>query len=260
MNRLSQVTSAAGCAALKAIVLLTLAWAPWCVAAPFLVVTSNYPPYSFVEEGVPKGMAIDVLKAAFARMKVELRIEFLPFPRALRMFQHGEVDGLFPCSFKEERVAYTMYPKEYLITDSMALFTRADTKIHFTGDINQLGDYYFGKQRDAFNGQAFTDAVKSGVISKITEAEDQRNVVLMLVAGRFDIAAAPRQVLLYYAKETGNLDNIKELLPALEKPVPAYLGIFKQSQHSALSTRFDQTVAQMRRDGSYQKIIDSYLK
>lgn len=260
MNRLSQVTSAAGCAALKAIVLLTLAWAPWCVAAPFLVVTSNYPPYSFVEEGVPKGMAVDVMKAAFARMKEELTVEFLPFPRAIRQFQQGEADGIFPFSFKEERAVYTLFPKEYLIADTTALFTRADAQISFTGDINQLGAYFFGKQRDAFNGQVFTDAVKAGVINKITEAEDQRRVVLMLMAARFDIAVGPRQVVRYYARETGNGNNIKELLPALEKPVLAYLGFSKPRKHNALSLRFDQTIAQMRRDGSYQKIIDSYLK
>ena len=244
---------------LATIVCLTLVWAPCQGATPFTVVTSNYPPFSFIDGDVQKGIGVDVLKEAFARMKVELKIEFLPFPRAIQAFESGSADGIFPFAIKDERIAYTLYPKEYLVADTSALFVRADSPITFDGNLGQLGDYTFGLQRDAFNGSAFSEAVNAGVIRKIEKTLDQRQVVLMLVQSRFDIAIGPSLVVRYYARETGNAKNIKELRPALEKPLPAYLGFSKQKDLAALMLRFDQTIAKMRRDGTYQRIMTQYL-
>ena len=192
-------------------------------------------------------------------MKVDLKIEFVPFHRAVWLFQRGEADGIFPFAIKPERMAYTLYPKEHLVSDAQVLFVRADAHITFTGDLGQLGGYSFGKQRDAFNGRVFNDAVSKGTISKVAEVTDQRQVIRMLVASRFDIAVGPRLVMRYYAKEAGNMGDIKELQPALDKPLAAYLGLSKQRDHQALSDRLDQTLAQMHQDGSYQRIIDQYL-
>ena len=232
----------------------------WSAAAPFKVLTSDYPPYSFVEGGVQKGMAIDVLKEVFARMNVPLSIEFVPFARAVKMFQRGEVDGIFPFSRRDDRLSYTLFPQEPLVADSHVLFVRADSNIRFTGNLSELAGYSFGRQREAFNGQVFTDAVEKGSIRNIQDVQDQRHVVLMLVASRFDIAVGPSKVVHYFAKETGNLEKIKELEPALGKPLPAFLGFSKSGEHTALSGRFDSTLLKMRRDGSYERIIDPYLK
>ncbi len=257
MNALAHALFAA---VVKCLLGLTMACAACCAAAdPFKVVTSDYPPYSFTEGHTQKGMAIDVLKEAFARMKVELSIEFMPFPRAIQLFRTAEADGIFPFAVKEDRLAFTLYPKEPLIADTQSLFVRADSHIAFNGRLAPLGDYVFGKQRDAFNGQAFDDAVSAGQIRRIEETKDQRQVVLMLVASRFDIAVGPSLVVKYFAKQTGNATAIKELRPSLGSPLQAYLGLSKQKDFAALSERLDRTIAGMRQDGSYQRIISQYL-
>lgn len=238
----------------------SLLFSTWGTAAPFKVYTSDYPPYSFVEDGVQKGMAIDLLKEVFVRMNVPLSIEFVPFTRAVKLFERGEVDGIFPFSRRDDRLRYTLFPKEPLITDSHVLYVRADSNIQFNGNLAELEGYSFGRQRDAFNGQVFAGAVEKGIIRNLHEAKDQRHVVLMLVASRFDIAVGPSKVVQYFAKETGNLKNIKELKPALGNPLPAFLGFSKHREHTELSVRFDRTLLNMRRDGSYQRIIDPYLK
>ena len=243
----------------KSMLCLALAGACCCAAEPFKIVTSDYPPYSFVEGQVQKGMAVDVLKEAFARMKLELRIEFMPFPRAIQLLRSAEADGIFPFAIKEDRLAFTLYPKEPLIADTQSLFVRADSHIVFNGRLASLGDYVFGKQRDAFNGQAFDEAVSAGQIHKIEEAKDQRQVVLMLVASRFDIAVGPSLVVKYFARETGNATAIRELHPSLGTPLQAYLGLSKQKDLAALAERLDRTIAGMRQDGSYQRIISQYL-
>ena len=44
----------------------------------------NYPPYSFEEDGKPKGIYVDILKAAFAHMPdYDVTIKMIPWKRGL---------------------------------------------------------------------------------------------------------------------------------------------------------------------------------
>ncbi len=243
----------------RALVGLALAGVYACaVAAPLHIVTSNYPPFCFEDKGEQKGIAVDVVKEAFARMGTEVHIEFFPFPRAIALLREGQADAIFPFSNKEDRASYTLYPKEKLVEDTQTLFVRADSSITFGGDLKKMEAYTFGRQRDADNGPVFTEAMRSGVITRIDEAVDQRQNILKLINGRFQIAIGPRLVVLHYAKESGNLGAIKELSPAVDKPLAVYLGFSKSKGLDAMAERFDQTLRKMRQDGSYERIVNRY--
>lgn len=245
---------------LRSLAWLTLACAHWCaVAAPFSIVTSNYPPFCFEDKGEQKGIAVDVVKEAFARMGMEVRIEFFPFPRAIARLKDGQVDAIFPFSIKEDRASYTLYPKEKLVEDTQTLFVRADSTITFGGDLKKMAPYTFGRQRDADNGPVFTDAMRSGIINQLDEAVDQRQNILKLVNGRFHIAIGPRLVVMHYARESGNQSAVKELYPAVDKPLAAYLGFSKQKGLEATAEHFDQTLRKMRQDGTYDRIVNRYI-
>ncbi len=238
---------------------LALAAVPWsAMAAPFSIVTSNYPPFCFEDKGVQKGIAVDVVKEAFTRMNMEVQIAFFPFPRAIAMLKEGQADAIFPFSFQEDRASYTLYPHEKLVEDSQTLFVREDSSIVFNGDLKALQHYTFGRQRDAGNGPVFTEALRNGTITKVDEAVDQRQNILKLVGGRFQIAIGPRLVVLFYAKESGSLAQIRELRPAVDKPLAAYLGFAKNKNLESILERFDQTLHKMRQDGTYDRIVGRY--
>ncbi len=247
---------------LKVLVLfMAFFWTHWSAhAAPLTIATSNYPPFCFEDNGEQKGVALDLVKEAFSRMKMEVQITFYPFPRAVAMMKANQVDAIFPFSVKEDRETYTVYPQEKLVEDTQTLFVRTDSSIAFDGDLKKLSSFAFGRQRDASNGPIFTDAVRAGLIAKIDDALDQKHNVLKLVRGRFDIAIGPRLVVWFYAKESGNFSNIKELLPAVDAPLAAYLGFSKQRNLKALVVRLDATLRKMRQDGSYQAIVNRYAQ
>jgi polar amino acid transport system substrate-binding protein len=60
--------------------------------------------------------------------------------------------------------------------------------------------------------------MRNGTIAKVEEAVDQRQNILKLVGGRFQIAIGPRLVMRFYAKESGNLSQIREFRPAVDAP------------------------------------------
>src|SRR4051812_29535911 len=105
--------------------------APNAIAGPMTLVTAYYPPFAYEENGQQKGIAVDLLKEAFARMHQEMRIEFVPFPRAISMVKRGEADAIFPFSISAEREKFVRYPSEILVSDPATLFVRSDSIIVF---------------------------------------------------------------------------------------------------------------------------------
>jgi len=63
----------------------------------------DYPPVAYLEEGVAKGMDVDLAKALVTPMKREIRIELMDWNLAQERVLKGEADGLLGLSISEER-------------------------------------------------------------------------------------------------------------------------------------------------------------
>lgn len=225
-------------------------------AEPIVLVTANYPPFSYEEDGQQKGLAIELIKAAFQRMRQEVRIEFVPFARAVEMVKNGEADGVFPFAVSDERKMFATFSSEKLLTDPGSLFVRADSTLTFDGDYAKLAPYTIGMQRGTNHGPAFMQALTTYGI-KTDLAENQEKNVLKLVSGRFDIAVGPRLVVLHAARQAGKQSEIKLLYSGISEG-HAYLAVSKRRNREALIAEFDQAISKMRRDGSYDKILRAY--
>lgn len=56
----------------------------------------NYPPYSYSENGIAKGVYVDILKSAFSKMpKYDLKLNMMAYKRAIKMTQDGKTVGFF---------------------------------------------------------------------------------------------------------------------------------------------------------------------
>jgi len=246
--------------ALRLLSLTLLVFPPAQAAAPLQLVTAALPPFSFQENGVARGIAVDIVKEAFIRLQVPISIAFLPMTRAQSMMSAGAADGVFPLAFKEERLGYVTYPHEKLVEDSISFFVRQDSDIRYEGDISKLSQYTFGVERGAVYGPNFTQALLTGQIKKTDEAATQAQNVAKLVGKRFDIAVGPRLVMQYSAQISGNGNAVKELKPAVDLGLVAYLGFSRLKDRAALIARYDKVMQEMRKDGTYDRILRSYTR
>ena len=94
-------------------------------AAPQTVILygdDDYAPYSYVENGVFKGMYVDILRLAASAMP-DYRVELQPRPwkRGLDALEKGQVFGLFPPGRKTER-PYVQPYSTVLYRESVVLF------------------------------------------------------------------------------------------------------------------------------------------
>ncbi|MED5614211.1 substrate-binding periplasmic protein [Janthinobacterium sp. P210005] len=94
-------------------------------AAPQTVILygdDDYAPYSYVENGVFKGMYVDILRQAASTMPAyRLELQPRPWKRGLDALEKGQVFGLFPPGRKTER-PYVQPYSAMLYRESVVLF------------------------------------------------------------------------------------------------------------------------------------------
>ncbi len=227
---------------------------------PLHLVTASLPPFSFEENGQARGIAVDLVKEAFARLRKPVNISYLPMTRAQTEMANGKADGVFPLAYKEERLSYIVYPKEKLVEDSISFFVRTESAIRYDGNLTKLKDYSFGIERGAVYGPVFTAALQSKLITRTDEAATQAQNVAKLAGRRFDIAVGPRLVILYSADISGNGPAIRELKPSVDQGLVAFLGFSRQRAEARLITRYEKVMQEMRRDGTYDRIVRQYTQ
>ncbi|HWQ07951.1 MAG TPA: transporter substrate-binding domain-containing protein, partial [Holophaga sp.] len=118
---------------------------------------SDYPPFEYAENGVPKGMSVEITRMVFQKMGYDITIALYPWKRALHMVRTGEVDGIFSASRTREREAYGVFPKESLVDGGTYFFALQDSTIAYDGDLAKLAGYTIGTDRGSSYGDRFDE-------------------------------------------------------------------------------------------------------
>lgn len=220
-------------------------------------VTLEYPPFEYYDNGEVKGIAVDIVKEACKRLGYnKVTITVLPFERALVMVKEGQADGIFTCYKTLEREEFLDYSQEVLINQSTSLFALKDSKIEFDGDLSKLKNYTIGVAENISLGSIFDKAVKDRIVN-VEASGDERSNMEKLLAKRIDFFASSRYVALYICKNLGKADELKEYRPIIQD-IPSYIGFSKKRPLTEIRKKFDKTIADMKKDGTYDKILTQY--
>jgi len=222
------------------------------------LVTLQYPPYEYLENGEVKGVAVNIVQEVFKRMKRPITITLYSWDQSLAMIQKGEADAIFTIFKTPERETYADYSHEVLMPQVVSLFVKSDANIVFDGDLNKLSRYTFGVVRTVSYGSIFDDAVKTGVIRSIETSETGEENMKKLLQGRFDILVSNRYGALDIVKKMKNMDHVKELTPAIQS-VSSYIAFSKKRDLTSLRDEYDIILRKMKDDGTYENIITSYF-
>ncbi|QJB57012.1 transporter substrate-binding domain-containing protein [Pseudodesulfovibrio sp. zrk46] len=165
---------------LLSVILILLAAAP-ALASQKLVLT--------MPQAEPSYIAFDLLKAAYAKLDIELESWRLPSGRSLEESNSGASDGEVDRIF-EVGDTYTnliRIPQPVTHVEYVAFVCQDDLLIH---DINSIGQYRVGILRGfkyAENATAHMD--------NVYRAESWDKLFTLLSDGRVDVAFAPRRAL-----------------------------------------------------------------
>ncbi|GAK59144.1 amino acid ABC transporter substrate-binding protein, PAAT family [Candidatus Vecturithrix granuli] len=221
-----------------------------------LVYFNDYAPFSWEnEQKQMQGILIDVLTEALQnRMKISVSHTGYPWKRAQHLVQQGEADAF--CTVPtEERRTYTEVSHEPVIVATFTVFVRTDhpklEQISMIKTLADLKEYTLGH----FLGAGWAQQNLEGM--DVKWASDLEAVLYNLAKGRFDLHPGASQVVRFTIKQLGLKQQIAEIPTVLDSQ-PFSLCIGKLSPFVNILPKFDQTLQEMKADGTLQQIYEQY--
>ncbi|WP_139798614.1 substrate-binding periplasmic protein [Andreprevotia lacus] len=221
------------------------------------LVTGNYPPYEYEANGQVQGVAVELIRSAYARSNWQVDIQVVPWARALRDVQNGDADGVFATARTQERDAQFFFSRESIIPFTTTLFVHIDNGWRFDGDLLSLADLRIGLLNQASNGPAFNLLMAQGKLHNAEMANDTLTNVRKLLSWRIDVMVANRYNAIYVMKQNNLYGQVLPLKPDIDTS-PTYLAFSRKRDLSRAQSVFDAGIAAMKKDGSYQQILERY--
>ena len=218
----------------------------------------NYPPYSYEEKGVPKGIYVDILKAAFEQMpEYKLKLKMMAYQRAINMTKEGLTVGFFPPYYGVERTAWTKF-SEPILGETTVVFAKEDT---LKTKKRYPEDFYGttlclnrGFNQLLLGGEKLSKAIKENKI-KLIEGDDNQACLSRVVRGMADFYINDQLI------DTKKFPIIKKGMKAKENF--GHVGFTLQDKNypymKDLQNRFNAIIQKMKDNGQIEEILKKYL-
>ena len=230
---------------------------------------NNYAPYSFVDNGKPAGIYVDIFNKAFSKMNgYAVTIKPVPWKRGVNLVKDGKGFALFPPYYRPKVRPFMDYPVPVLDEGYSVLTKEAAA----AGGAKKWPEDYAGMKVGINSGFSVPDLDKARALKvKTEEAASTRSNLMKLVNGRIDAYIIDKNAGFWGLKQlkaSGEYDAAKQGKIAVATVISkeqGYMGFTNQDK-GAFAFRDDfikQYVAiieQMKADGEIQAILDSYVK
>jgi two-component system, cell cycle sensor histidine kinase and response regulator CckA len=207
----------------------------------------DYPPLSYLDHGVPKGLDVDIVRAVARALHRDVRIEPLDWREAQARALRGEADGLTELAMTEERRAL------YDFTDATAmhecgLFVRAgNATIHGVDDLA-------GKRVGVTPGGFLRQLMERRGDVDVVFVENYADGFERLAAGGIQALAADVWVAAY----TIQTRAIQNIAIAGEPFATLTATIAVPKGHEALVADLNRAIASLKNDGTLARIQDQW--
>lgn len=248
------------------IVLCLMLWFPMQLLGETLNIVGDddFPPYSFKNQNQEiTGIDVDLLNEMASRMNITVNIDLVPWKRLLLMTKNGDVSGSFSLFKTPERESYSLFthPLHY---STYKLFTNKINPVKY----DSLKDLYgkrIGKSAGFVISSEFDEASARGDIS-VVEIYNFDATIKRLLKGGIDAFAGNELVIKYKLQNTSNdVINVSNIIALPQALTTSRGGFFVLSKAYPLGdkltwqARITETLAEMERDGTYDRVIQKYI-
>jgi polar amino acid transport system substrate-binding protein len=245
------------------LVALTFFWLP--AIAGSCVKTVRWavaPPYSFKDQsGAIRGLHIDLAREALRRMNCETRYLDLPWARALHELEAGRLDILPGSADTHERATIALFSRPTNRARNV-VFVRADSEKKYR--LSKLAD---------LTGTDFRLAVRHGASygveydallnqpqfkNRLTFVSSAMTALQMMAAGRVEGLVADELTGILGIQELG-LGQVIHQSQLVTSSEADFMAFSRVTTDAAFVQRFNQALLAMQADGSYKKMLETYL-
>ena len=220
-----------------------------------LIGSDTYPPYIYLNnDGTPAGIDVEISTEAFRRMGYAARFEVIDWEQKTALVESGAIDCIWGCFSMQGRETLYRWAGPYMVSRQVVA-VNADSSIQSLSDLA-------GKTVMVQSTSKPEGIFLSGSDPRIPQTvevfsiEDRSVQYAMLACGYVDAIAAHETAILQYMKDNNAVFRI------LEEPLLVTgLGVaFAKNDSRGLDHQLNDTFAQMREDGTLERIVGKYLE
>ena len=220
-----------------------------------LIGSDTYPPYIYLNnDGTPAGIDVEIATEAFRRMGYAARFEVIDWEQKTALVESGAIDCIWGCFSMQGRETLYRWAGPYMVSRHVVA-VNADSSIQSLSDLA-------GKTVMVQSTSKPEGIFLSGSDPRIPQTvevfsiEDRSVQYAMLACGYVDAIAAHETAILQYMKDNNAVFRI------LEEPLLVTgLGVaFAKNDSRGLDHQLNDTFAQMREDGTLERIVGKYLE
>ena len=219
-----------------------------------LIGSDTYPPYIYLNnDGTPAGIDVEIATEAFRRMGYAARFEVIDWEQKTALVESGAIDCIWGCFSMQGRETLYRWAGPYMVSRQVVA-VNADSSIQSLSDLA-------GKTVMVQSTSKPESIFLSGSDPRIPQTvevfsiEDRNVQYAMLACGYVDAIAAHETAILQYMK-----DNYAEFRILEEPLLVTGLGVaFAKNDSRGLDHQLNDTFAQMREDGTLERIVGKYL-
>ena len=220
-----------------------------------LIGSDTYPPYIYLNnDGTPAGIDVEIATEAFRRMGYAARFEVIDWEQKTALVESGAIDCIWGCFSMQGRETLYRWAGPYMVSRQVVAVTAASS----IQSLSDLAGMTVMVQSTAKPEGIFLSGSDPRIPQtvEVFSIEDRSVQYAMLACGYVDAIAAHETAILQYMKDNNAAFRI------LEEPLLVTgLGVaFAKNDSRGLDHQLNDTFAQMREDGTLERIVGKYLE
>lgn len=219
--------------------------------------TSPYEPFVMYDDkrDCLYGIDVDLTQEAFRRCGIELKSKLCTWDGCLYMLQKGTIDIIPAFSVDSSRSHYVDYSKPYRDKARYSFFTKKGSGVRINS-YEDLYKYQVGVQDYIYNEKFNND----NRINKQMNDSDNNLYFKKLLMGQLDAIIINEYAGKYFLAKENLTDSVQIESFAFEEDSDNIMAFAKCNNLGKYSEMFHQQIENMKRDGTYKKIEDKYLR
>ena len=222
--------------------------------------TENYPPYNYEENGKLQGISVDLLVLILRKRKSKQSLENIhlkPWARGYHELLYKKNTCLFVTTRTEKRENLFKWVGPISST-TISIIARKDRNVKIDSE-KDIAKYKIGVVRKDIGEQLMINA---GIPLKKLDRIGGINVTIQSIRklniGRIDAWSYEENVAKWEIKANGFNPNDYEIVYKLKEGKLYYA--FHKDTSNSLIQKLQNTLDILKKEGTYQKVLDKYLK
>lgn len=219
------------------------------------LVGDAWPPY--VDRNLPEnGVATEIVVTALKRAGYEPKVKVENWLRVLEGGELGFYDGIIAAWYTPERAEKFVYSKPYYV-NTVRLIKRRDSDFDFK-DVFTMQGLVAGY----VEGYAYNEKLKRPKNLILVPSNHVIQNLMKLQQGQIDLTLGDEGVLKYQLANyfSNNQNQFVFDKKAFSERDLHFMVSKLNPKHGKIIKAFNQSLAEMKKDGTYQKIVDRHLK